>query len=99
MALNTAFTAALNLQFTVSHPREIFWVLGLMKMDMLNFTIQTLRKTTLSSMNRRNSSNSWISCLVSQWGRERRTATPTGAIKALKRNPSIPKLMLSSCAQ
>lgn len=43
MEPNTAFTAALNLQFTVSHPREIFRVLGLMKMDMLNFTIQSLR--------------------------------------------------------
>lgn len=36
-------TAALKLQFTVSHRREIFRVLGLMKMDMLNFTIQSIR--------------------------------------------------------
>lgn len=43
MAPTTAFTAVLNLQFTVSLPREIFRVLGLMKMDMLNFTIQSLR--------------------------------------------------------
>uniref|UniRef100_A0A8C4UY20 Uncharacterized protein n=1 Tax=Falco tinnunculus TaxID=100819 RepID=A0A8C4UY20_FALTI len=32
-----------NLQFTVSYPREIFRVFGLMRMDMLNFTIQILR--------------------------------------------------------
>lgn len=42
MAQITAFTAELNLQVTVSHPREIFQVLGLMKMDMLSFTIQSL---------------------------------------------------------
>uniref|UniRef100_A0A8D0KXB5 Uncharacterized protein n=1 Tax=Strix occidentalis caurina TaxID=311401 RepID=A0A8D0KXB5_STROC len=42
MAPIAAFTAVLNLQFTVSHPRETFRVLGLMKMDILNFTIQSL---------------------------------------------------------
>uniref|UniRef100_A0A8C8A6U6 Uncharacterized protein n=1 Tax=Otus sunia TaxID=257818 RepID=A0A8C8A6U6_9STRI len=42
MAPITAFTAVLHLQFTVSHPRETFRVLGLMKMDILNFTIQSL---------------------------------------------------------
>ncbi|XP_074706545.1 T-complex protein 11 homolog [Strix aluco] len=42
MAPTAAFTAVLNLQFTVSHPRETFRVLGLMKMDILNFTIQSL---------------------------------------------------------
>ena len=42
MAPITALTAVLNLQFAVSHPREIFRVLGLMKMDMLTFTVQSL---------------------------------------------------------
>ncbi|KAM4645847.1 LOW QUALITY PROTEIN: T-complex protein 11 homolog [Amazona ochrocephala] len=37
----TAFTPVLNLQFAVSHPREIFLVLGLMKMD-VQFTIQSI---------------------------------------------------------
>lgn len=43
MAPIAAFAVVLNLELTVSHPREIFQVLGLMKMGMLNFTVQSLR--------------------------------------------------------